>query len=80
MEWLEVVFLLHVDARSHNFSCLATFFNLPPYAEREKNHLNIGVLLLPMAGIKPGLYEQQVSVPSITPLPLGKRVTQTYLL
>ena len=33
---MDIIFLLHGDARSHNFSCQAPFFNLTPYAEREK--------------------------------------------
>ena len=44
---------------------------LPPYAEREKNHLNIATFLLPMAGIEPGPPAQQASALFITPLPIG---------
>ena len=62
MAWLVLVILLHADAISRNFSCLALFFN-PLYLmpRGRKNHLNIAILLLPMAGIKPG------SVLSIAP-------------
>ena len=63
MARLVLVFvLLFRDARSHNFLCLPPFFNLQPFAEREKTHLNIQFLLLPMAGIKPGPPAQQASV------------------
>ena len=59
--------LLHEDARSRNFSCLAPFFKLPPQAERGKENL----LLLPTEGIEPRPPAQQASALSITPLLFG---------
>ena len=68
MSWLVFVFILHGDARTHNFSCQAPFFNLPRHAEREKRNIWVlQFLLLPTAGIEPGCLRSK-RVASITPL------------
>ena len=62
MAWLVLVFLLHGDARSCNFSCLGTFFNLPPYAKRAKKPIwMLQFLFLLMAGIEPRWPARQAS-------------------
>ena len=74
-----VFLLLNGDTRQRNFSCLAPFFDLPPYAERAKKPSDYcNFLLLPMAGIKPELPLQQKSVPSITPWPLSEYLQDTF--
>ena len=60
-----------MEMLDHTNSVWLHFFNLPSHSKREKNPLNISLcLVLPMAGIKPGLCVQQASGLSITPLPL----------
>ena len=64
MSWLVFVFILHGDARTHNFSCQAPFFNQPRHAEREKRNIWVlQFLLLPTAGIEPGcLHSKRVAI------------------
>ena len=80
MAWLVLgifyYYHLNGDARSRNLLCLAPFFNLPPYAEREKKQLNITIFCLcQRRESNPGPPVQQANALSITPLPPGRSNT-----